>query len=107
MVRLTNKAWIRRRSHLIVPNECGLHVRAAAMLVKLAESIDARLTIQCGKQRANAKSIMSLLTLGASKGSNLFAIAEGPQADEMIQAVNDLFACHFNETADSTAASAL
>ncbi len=90
-----------RKTSLLVSNECGLHIRAAAMLVRLAEAIDARLTIACGRQRVNGKSIMSLLTLGAAKGMFVHAVAEGPEAHQMIQAIKELFAEGFYEKAES------
>lgn len=99
MAHLTHQPRQLRKTRLVVSNEFGLHVRAAAMLVKIAESLDAQLTIQCGKHRANAKSIMSLLSLGVSKGTPICALAEGPKADEMIRAVDDLFARRFHEAA--------
>lgn len=90
-----------RKAKLLIANECGLHIRAAAMLVRLAESIDAHLTIECGQQRVNGKSIMSLLTLGAAKGMVVQAVAEGAEAPQMIQALKELFADGFYEKAES------
>ncbi len=101
MAHLAEQPRILRKSRLVVSNECGLHLRAAAMLSKLAESIDAHLTIQFGAQQVDARSIMGLLSLCLSKGSPICALAEGPQADEMIHAVEDLFAHGFYETAVS------
>ena len=86
-----------RKARLVVCNEYGLHIRAAAMLVKLAEAFDAQLTIECGKQRVNGKSIMSLVALGAAQGMAVLAIAEGTEADRMIRAVAELFGNRFYE----------
>ena len=101
MAKHTNPSRRKHTLHWVVSNETGLHVRAAAMLVKIAESIDAQLTIECGQQQANARSIMSLLALGAAKGTALSAFAEGPEADEMIHAVEDLFLHRFHESSAS------
>lgn len=90
-----------RKVRLVVSNRYGLHLRAAAMLVKMAEAIDAQLTIECGPNRVNGKSIMSLVTLGASQGTDILAIAEGAEADKMIQAVTELFELRFYETAQA------
>ena len=88
-----------RKASLVVSNEFGLHMRAAAMLVQVAESFDARLTIEFGKQRVSARSIMSLLSLGVSKGMTIHAVAEGLEADEVIRALEILFAGGFYEKA--------
>lgn len=85
------------KMHFVVACECGLHLRAASMLVKVAEAYDARLTIECGANRVNGKSIMSLLALGVSKGMSIHAIAEGPEAEPMMWALTDLFANRFYE----------
>ena len=88
---------IRRRARVVLSNAQGLHARAAACLVKIAEAHDAELWIGCRGNRANAKSIMGLLTLGAGAGTTLNAIAQGPEADKMIAAVRELFAHGFYE----------
>lgn len=82
---------------LVVANKYGLHMRAASMLVSLAECFDANLTIECGKLRVNGKSIMSLLTLGASRGTPLEAITDGTEADRLLLAVQALFKRRFYE----------
>jgi phosphocarrier protein HPr len=64
-------------------NTRGLHARASAKFVKLA-SVDAR-------------SIMGLLMLGAGIGCSIDVSAEGPDADEAIEALRDLVARKFDE----------
>ena len=86
-----------RRVRLVVGNKFGLHMRAASMLVSLAECFDASLVIECGKQRVNGKSIMSLLTLGASRCTPLNAITAGTDADRLLLAVKNLFDRRFYE----------
>ena len=82
---------------LVVTNEHGLHLRAASMVVKIAGSYDARLTIEYGQNRVDGKSIMSLLALGVSHGMSILAIAEGREADAMMWALTNLFASRFYE----------
>lgn len=85
------------KMRFVVTSEYGLHMRAASMLVKIAESYEAQLTIECGPNQVNGKSIMSLLGLGLSKGTPLLATAEGPEAEPMMWALTDLFANRFYE----------
>lgn len=75
------------------------------MLVKLERAFDAELLLECGGQQANAKSIMGLLSLEVDRGAELDATANGPEADRMIRAIEELFASGFRSTAQTPAAS--
>ena len=68
------------RDSAVVPNERGLHLRAAGRLVALAERFGATIWIETHAMRANAKSIMSVLSLAATNGTNLNIIAVGDDA---------------------------
>ena len=94
-----------RQARLKLPDARGLHGREAAMLVKLERSFDAELLLECGGERANAKSIMGLLSLEAGNCAELTATATGPEADPMIRAIEELFASGFRSTAPTPAAS--
>ena len=94
-----------RKTRLKLPDTRGLHGREAAMLVKLERSFDAELLLECGGQRANAKSIMGLLSLEVDRCAELDATANGPEADRMIRAIEELFASGFRSTAQTPAAS--
>jgi len=52
-------------------NKLGLHARAAAKLVKLASGFDCNIDIQKEDQRVNAKSIMGVMMLAASRGNTV------------------------------------
>ena len=82
---------------LTVCNPDGLYSRAAAKLIRVGQAYDATLTFECRKQRVQAKSIMALLSLDAEQGTAVTAIAEGPEAETMIQAVERLFANGFRD----------
>lgn len=66
-------------------NPAGLHARPAAMVVERAKTLDADIVIRKGEKQANAKSIMSVLTLGASHGDVISVSAEGPDAAAAIE----------------------
>lgn len=85
------------RKCLVVFNERGLNARAAAMLVRLEKTFDAQLFLECGGRQINARSIMQILSLDAAQGSEITVCAEGPDAETMIQAVEQLFAEGFSE----------
>ncbi|MCS6900735.1 MAG: HPr family phosphocarrier protein [Myxococcales bacterium] len=78
-------------------NERGLHARAAAVLTRLAQRYPCEITLSKDDQRANGKSIMGLLLLCGAKGTLLRVEAEGPQAEEAVQAIGALIAQRFGE----------
>ncbi len=62
-------------------NGDGLHARPAGILAKAASQFQAKVEIAAKGQTKNAKSVMSLLTLGLEKGDVLALRADGPDAD--------------------------
>ncbi len=80
-------------------NAGGLHGREAAMLVKLARSMEAELVLACNGRQADANSIMGLLSLDMAEGMDILATASGPDAESMIHEVEALFASGFQPAA--------
>ena len=85
------------RRSLTIRNSRGLHARAAAKLVTLAERFSACLHVSCGGQRVPACSIMGLMMLGASQGTMIEIEAEGWDAKEALEAVAGLVEAGFHE----------
>lgn len=85
---------------LQVTGRLGLHARAAANLVRVASQFQSSLTLQRidGHAEADAKSILSILTLAASRGTDLKIIANGVDEQEALDAVVSLFSRDFDET---------
>jgi phosphocarrier protein HPr len=73
-----------------VPNDQGMHLRAAGKVSQAAAKYTASVYVQCGTQRANAKSIMSVLSLGATLGSELLIEADGHDAQEAVESLVSL-----------------
>jgi phosphotransferase system HPr (HPr) family protein len=79
------------KKELTLNSEHGLHLRVAGEIVKLVNAYECKLSISCdGCKRANACSIMQLLTLGAAKGTRMEACAEGPDEDIVMAKLSDL-----------------
>jgi phosphotransferase system HPr (HPr) family protein len=77
---------------VIVRCEHGLHARVAAQVVGVVNRHESTVHIRCkGFPRANACSILELLTLGAGSGTRLDVMAEGPDADIVIEALTEVF----------------
>lgn len=82
---------------LPVVNRKGLHARASAKFVQLVEQYEATVTVsRCG-EHVGGRSIMGLLTLAAARGTSIDVAAEGPQAQEVIEALTALLASRFGE----------
>ena len=86
-----------------VINPLGLHARAAAQLVRLANSFQSNITLERIDNAvfANAKSILSVLTLAASIGTDLILKVTGEDELEAIESVEELFRTGFGEIAVS------
>ncbi|HEY1097762.1 MAG TPA: HPr family phosphocarrier protein [Myxococcota bacterium] len=69
------------RRQVTIVNELGLHARAASKLVQLASKFPVELQIGRDEMMVNAKSIMGVLMLAASKGTELNLVATGTDAD--------------------------
>ena len=79
-------------------NKLGLHARAAAKFVSVANSFPC--TISVGRDAntlCNGKNIMSVMMLAASKGTQLQISAEGEQAEQALSALQALIADYFSE----------
>jgi phosphotransferase system HPr (HPr) family protein len=86
-------------TRLQIINQLGLHARAAAQLVRLAESFKSNIRMERLDKNivANAKSILSVLTLAASFGTQLRLIAEGEDEKVALDAIEKLFTEGFGE----------
>ena len=85
------------KTTLDICNTRGLHARASAKFVKLASSFESEIRVTRDGVTVDARSIMGLLMLGAGIGCSIDVSAEGPDADEAIEALRDLVARKFDE----------
>jgi phosphocarrier protein len=80
-----------------IVNRRGLHARAAAKFVTLAERFGASVDVLRDGQAVSARSIMGLMMLGAGMGSTIQLQAEGWDAKEALEALSALVEAGFNE----------
>lgn len=80
-----------------VPNRLGLHARAAAKLVNLANRYESHIEVSKDGQVADAKSIMGVLLLCGHQGCELTFIARGADAQDAVGALCELVAAGFGE----------
>ena len=79
-------------------NKLGLHARAAAKFVSLANSFPCHISVGRNSDNlCNGKNIMSVMMLAASKGTELYIYADGEQAEHALAALQALIAERFTE----------
>jgi phosphocarrier protein len=82
---------------LTITNKLGLHARAAAKLVTLASSFQSDIEIKTRCKSANGKSIMSVMMLAASQGTDITLIISGPDEQAAYSALEILIKRRFDE----------
>jgi len=82
---------------LTIVNQRGLHARAAAKFVKLAEEFDAEISVTKGDATVSGRSIMGLMMLAAAPGCTIRVAAEGADADAALEAIAKLVDDKFDE----------
>jgi phosphocarrier protein len=83
--------------NVVICNRRGLHARAAAKFVGLAERFGSSVDVVKDGQDVSARSIMGLMMLGAGQGATIELRAEGPDAKEALDALTALVESGFNE----------
>ncbi len=83
--------------NLRLKNKLGMHARAAAALVKVAQQFKAEIYLQHKGQTANAKSILGILTLACPQGGILTVKADGIDALKAVEALEILIENKFGE----------
>jgi len=81
-----------------IVNQEGLHARPAARIVRLANSFASEIELAKDGLEVNGKSIMGVMMLAAECGSSITIRANGPDAEQAVQALADLVASGFGET---------
>jgi len=84
-----------RRVH--IQNKLGLHARASARLVSAAARYTSEITLAKDEIKVNAKSIMGIMMLAAGRGSDLILGAEGSDAEEALDTIEQLINNRFGE----------
>jgi phosphocarrier protein HPr len=82
---------------LEIVNSKGLHARASARFVQTVEKFDAAVTVTRGSETVGGTSIMALMMLAAGPGTSITVAATGPQAAEVMDALEALVAGRFGE----------
>lgn len=81
-----------------IVNRLGFHLRAAAMFVKTSSKFKCRILVRNQYSNANGKSLLNLMTLAASYGSELTLVFEGEDANDARESLRTLVLNKFGET---------
>lgn len=82
---------------ITVKHQVGLHARPASLFVKTSQRYDSSITVTYDKKTVNAKSILSILGLGVTKGANISIAADGADADDALKSLKELVENNFGE----------
>jgi phosphocarrier protein len=80
-----------------VTNRLGLHLRAASALAETARRFKAHITVTTDGGKADARSVIGLMMLGAAQGTKLKLHAEGEDARAALDAIRELIEDRFGE----------
>lgn len=85
------------KEEIILQGETGLHARPASLFVREASKYSSNIKIIKDGQEYNAKSIMGILSMGATKGDTLGIMAEGEDEKEAVKNLISLIENQLNE----------
>ena len=75
---------------IVVSNELGLHARVATMMVQRMQNYSCEVTLSLHGVEVNARSVLGLLLLAASPGSEIIVKAQGAGATDAIEEIRQL-----------------
>ena len=85
-------------TRVLIINELGLHARAAAKFVSVANQYGCKVGVGLDEEsQVDGKSIMQVMMLAASKGTEICISCEGEQADDAMNALLELINDYFGE----------
>jgi len=83
--------------NITIQNSVGLHARPATYFIQKANSYKSSIWIENRDRRANAKSLLGVLSLGISKGDEITILADGVDEQEAVDGLVELILKGFNE----------
>ncbi len=78
-------------------NRAGIHARPASLIVQTAQSFECSIWLEKENVKINAKSIMNILTLGATYKTEMILSADGPGEEDAVAELGALFDAKFKE----------
>ncbi len=82
---------------ITVQNQVGLHARPATFFIQKANEFKSSIWVEKEERRANAKSLLGVLSLGITGGTPIKVIADGLDEEAAVEALEKLIVCGFAE----------
>jgi phosphocarrier protein len=82
---------------ITVQNQVGLHARPATFFIQRANEFRSSIWVEKEERRANAKSLLGVLSLGVTGGTEIRIIADGLDENEAVEALSNLVNSGFAE----------
>ena len=81
---------------IVVQNQVGLHARPATFFIQKANEYKSSIWIERDERKANAKSLLGVLSLGVTKGVSVTISADGPDEEEAVNTLVDMISSDFS-----------
>lgn len=82
---------------IVVQNQVGLHARPATFFIQKSNEFKSSIWVEKNERRVNAKSLLGVLSLGITKGTEITIIADGSDEKEVIDTLENLVDSNFAE----------
>ena len=82
---------------IVVQNQVGLHARPATFFIQKSNEFKSSIWIEKEERKVNAKSLLGVLSLGITKGTQIEIIADGVDEEEAVAALETLIESKFND----------
>ena len=82
---------------VVVQNQVGLHARPATFFIQKANEYKSTVWIEKDERKVNAKSLLGVLSLGVTMGTNVSIIADGSDEEDAVNGMVDLISSNFSE----------
>ncbi len=82
---------------LVVQNQVGLHARPATFFIQKSNEFQSSIWVEKDERKVNAKSLLGVLSLGITKGTEITIIADGSDEKDAINALGNLVESNFSE----------
>lgn len=82
---------------VMVQNQVGLHARPATFFIQRANTFDSGIWVENDERKVNAKSLLGILSLGITRGTQITIIANGPDEKEAVDGLVELVLSNFAE----------
>jgi len=81
----------------VINNEVGLHARPATFFIQKANEFKSSIWVEKDHRRVNAKSLLGVLSMGITQGTEITIVAEGPDEVVAADSLAELISSNFSE----------